>query len=278
MRFSLIVCTVDRTSELERLLASLKVQRQRDFELILVDQNPDDRLVPLLKSYENDLSIIHIREQRRGASRARNIGIEHAGGDLLGFPDDDCWYSPGLLEKVLETFVHHPEVDGLTGSLTDTYGRGVMGRFDPEPGRIEAFNVWARGIEATIFLRRSRVGSIWFDECLGVGSGTMWGAGEGTDLLLRLLDDGKLLCYYPDIVIGHPPFLASYDARASRKAYSYGCGMGRVLRNHRTPLRLKARWLVRPLGGTVLSIATFRLAKALFHFSTFRGRLKGLRS
>jgi len=153
-----------------------------------------------------------------------------------------------------------------------------MGRFDLKPGRIEAFNVWGRGIEATIFLRRSRVKGLRFDESLGVGSGTMWGAGEVTDLLLRLLADGKLLYYYPDIVIGHPPFTTLYDAKASRKAYFYACGMGHVLRIHKTPLRLKAKWLIRPLGGTVLFIMAFKPARVRFHFNIFRGRLRGMLS
>ncbi len=278
MRFSFIVCTVDRTGELEQFLRSLKAQSHKDFELILVDQNSDDRLVPLVRTYEGELSIIHVRVHKRGASRARNVGMEYASGDILSFPDDDCWYPPELLEKVVRTFVSHPEIYGLAGRLTDSHGRGVMGRFDPHPGRIDESNVWSRGIEATIFLRGSGVGSIRFDESLGVGSGTLWGAGEGTDLLLRLLAGGKLLYYYSDIVIVHPPFLVSYDARASRKAYSYGCGMGRVLRNHGTPLRLKAKWLIRPLGGAILSLASLRLARASLYFNTFGGRLRGLRS
>jgi glycosyltransferase involved in cell wall biosynthesis len=278
VRFSLITGTVDRTSELERFLASLKAQSHGDFELIVVDQNPNDRLVPLLRSYEDELSITHIRERKRGLSRTRNIGIEYAGGDILAFPDDDCWYPPDLLGKVVQIFVHHPEIDGLTGRLTDSYGRDVMGRFDRRPSRIEEFNVWTRGIEATTFLRRSRVEGLRFDESLGLGSGTMWAAGEGSDLLLRLLADGKLLYYYPDIVIGHPPFTTLYDAKASRKAYFYGCGMGRVLRNHKTPLRFKAKWLIRPLGGTVLSITGLKPAKALYYFNTFRGRLRGILS
>jgi glycosyltransferase involved in cell wall biosynthesis len=268
--------TVDRTSELERFLASLKTQSHRDFELIVVDQNPDDRLVPLLRSYEDEHSLIHIREPRRGASRARNIGIAYAGGDILAFPDDDCWYPPDLLEKVVQTFVHHPGLDGLTGRVIDSQGRGVMGRFDPKSGRIEAYNVWARAIEFTMFLRVSRIKGLRFDESLGPGSGTEWAAGEGTDLLLRLLADGKLLYYYPDIVIGHPPFTTLYDGRALRKAYSYGCGMGRVLRNHKTPLRQKTKWLIRPLGGSILFLIRFKPARALYHFNIFRGRLRGM--
>ena len=36
----------------------------------------------------------------RGLSRARNAGLAHVEADLVAFPDDDCVYPPGLLERV----------------------------------------------------------------------------------------------------------------------------------------------------------------------------------
>jgi GT2 family glycosyltransferase len=42
MRFSLVVGTIKRTVELDRLLGSLAKQSCQDFELIVVDQNPDN--------------------------------------------------------------------------------------------------------------------------------------------------------------------------------------------------------------------------------------------
>ena len=45
VKFSLILATVDRVTELERFLERLDRQTFRDFELFVVDQNTDDRLV-----------------------------------------------------------------------------------------------------------------------------------------------------------------------------------------------------------------------------------------
>ena len=46
--FALILATVGRTVELNRLFDTLAAQSYRDFEVIVVDQNRDDRLIPVL--------------------------------------------------------------------------------------------------------------------------------------------------------------------------------------------------------------------------------------
>src|SRR5271166_3162469 len=104
---SLIVATVNRVAELDRLLTSLDRQTYKEFEVIVVDQNPNDRLVPLLAKHPR-LSIKHLRCER-GLSRARNAGLQVAKGEIVAIPDDDCWYPDRLLESVTAWFASHPE-------------------------------------------------------------------------------------------------------------------------------------------------------------------------
>ena len=63
-RFSLIVCTVTRTAELEAFLGSLAAQKQPPaFEVIVVDQNPDDRLAPLLDRCRGRFPVRRLRSE-----------------------------------------------------------------------------------------------------------------------------------------------------------------------------------------------------------------------
>src|SRR5207249_3171407 len=70
-KFSLIICTVDRTEQLSVLLASLDAQTFKDFELLVVDQNADDRVEPMIAAYEGRMTVRRLWSPR-GASRARN--------------------------------------------------------------------------------------------------------------------------------------------------------------------------------------------------------------
>ena len=132
VKFSLIMATLGRTNEVERFLSCLDAQTYRCFELIVVDQNPDDRILPFLQPYRTLFPIFHLYSEK-GTSRARNVGLEHVKGDVVGFPDDDCWYPPDLLERVSEYLRERSDLHGITGRVTDWEGT-FDARFDRSSG------------------------------------------------------------------------------------------------------------------------------------------------
>jgi glycosyltransferase involved in cell wall biosynthesis len=274
MRFSLVLATVSRTADLERFLKSLDAQSHRDFELLVVDQNDDDRLHPILAKFESKFPIRHLRCSP-GLSLARNVGLKEVQGDLVAFPDDDCWYPHHLLDSVDRFLTKNSQWDGLSGRCTDEHGNSSMGRFHKSAGRITYFNVWRRLTSFGLFLRSEAVSkSGGFDETLGVGSGTPWGAAEEMDFLLRCLQRGARVFYDPDLIVHHPVTVSDYDDRAVQRHLSYSRGMGRVLGLHRYPLWYVMWYLIRPLGGAIM-FAALNPRRAHYHFYAFRGRLVG---
>ncbi len=275
MRFSLILATVGRTVEIERLLESLVDQHVGDLELIVVDQNDDSRLQPVIEKYSTIFSTIHITVGR-GLSKARNIGLRHATGDVIAFPDDDCWYPSGTLARVQQQLSDKRLLAGITGRSVSPSGAPTSGRWEIKSGLVTRANAFRRAISFTIFLRRSAVLNHSFDETLGLGAQTPWGAGEETDYLLQVIDNGGEVLYDPELTVYHPPVGAGpYDAPARRKARSYGRGMGRVLRKHGYPFVRVAYHLARPVLGAALAIVSGRPAKASYHIAVFTGRLEG---
>jgi glycosyltransferase involved in cell wall biosynthesis len=274
--FSLLLGTVGRVAEPRRLLESLEAQTCRDFEIIVVDQNEDDRLGALLDRFGAELSITRIR-CARGLSRARNAGLPRCGGELIALPDDDCWYPPTLLEEVARVFREHPAAGFVTTRWQDQYGSDGFGRWPRQGERVGPHHVWTRAISFTLFFRRTAMDRIGgFDERLGVGAGTPWGSGEETDYLLRALEAGIEGWHEPACVVRHPRMLPERHAQAIARAAAYGRGIGFVLRKHRAGARRILRFLARPLAGALLAAATLRGRKAIFHLMVFEGRCAGL--
>nr|MBA2294088.1 glycosyltransferase family 2 protein [Actinomycetota bacterium] len=102
--FQLVVTTVGRLPELERLLASIRSQTATGIHVVVVDQSGGDEVEALCSRYEPELTLTHVRSEA-GASSGRNAGIRQIearpdGHRIVAFPDDDCWYSPTLLADV----------------------------------------------------------------------------------------------------------------------------------------------------------------------------------
>jgi len=276
LKVSLILATINRTLEVQRFLEHLNGQSFRDVQLIMVDQNPDDRLVPILERFRQECDIIHIRTDVPGVSRARNMGIQYIQGDIVAFPDDDCWYPSRLLERVSQTMESNTRWHGISGRLIDDKGRPGQGGFDYRKGCITKHNIWRRVNTNTIFLRKAVVEAVGgFDESLGPAAGNHWGASEDVDFVLGALKKSFSLFYLPELEIGHPDPLAQYNDAAIVRAFTYGCGMGRVLEKHSYPGWYVIYYLIRPLGGYMLAIAQADLKRAKYHWNVFKGRWYG---
>ena len=268
VNFSLVVATVGRTNEVHRLFETLCAQTYTDFEAIIVDQNKDGRLDNLILQYQTKLRLRHVRAEKRGHAHANNVGLEYVTGDVIGFPDDDCWYPPDLLENVARILRDHPEFDGVSG-------REVTGKWHRKAGPIGRLDLWKRHISFTLFYRRSLIEGLTFDESMGPGAGTKWGAGEETDFLIRAMRKGVVF-YDPSLRIGHPAWAAApYSRDIRKKAQSYGRAMGHVLKMHGYPIHFAAWQCFRPLAGAVLSAARGRFAKARYHLAILAGRAEG---
>lgn len=275
LRFSLVVGTIGRSTELDRLLSSLKTQSQKNFEVIIVDQNLDQRVNQVIVAYADTFPIKHVQSEI-GLSHARNVGLGYASGELIAFPDDDCWYPPSALEQVDHFFCEHPTIDVVNGMAIDTDGVPCCGRWDTKPGYINRWNVWKRGISFTIFMRSKVIETTGlFDETLGVGTTSGFSAGEETSYLLRAIQSGVRIYYNPKIHIYHPTDQPAYDSIRKKRAYNYGMGLGRVLRLHRYPVWFSAYHMLRPLGGSFLALVTGKINKSEYHFQLFKGKIKG---
>ena len=121
--FSLVLATVDREKEVSCYLESLSAQTFRDIEVIVIDQNTTDFLVPYLESFQSRTGIPVKRVvSKRGLSHARNVGLREVQGEWVAFPDDDCLYPQHFLHQVKKVIEENPYIDGLSTLVTDLQG------------------------------------------------------------------------------------------------------------------------------------------------------------
>jgi glycosyltransferase involved in cell wall biosynthesis len=112
IKISVIVPTYNRVDCLLRCLAALEKQTldHSAFEIVVVDDGSTDdtreRLQPLIASG----AIRYFHQSNSGPSRARNVGIKAARGELLLFIGDDIIATPQFLAEHLA--FHQQSADG----------------------------------------------------------------------------------------------------------------------------------------------------------------------
>lgn len=270
---SLILATVGRTDQLNRLFDSFAAQTFSNFEVIVIDQNTDDRLRPHLERAKClGIAVKHLKHFPANLAAARNAGIDAALGEWIGFPDDDCWYDPNLLELVATRFTRNDKPTGV-----------VVRWVEQAEQPLQAANLtWERSAafrdvpvsSITLFCHRGLFKNIGgFDSRLGVGQ--WFGAGEETDFVLRALRSGAFLTYLPAAEVHHAVASDKPDTTPqARQAIRYRArGTGALYAKHKLPLWVIARGLIAPVVRPLLKGSFSDLA---YGFAIVLGRLDGL--
>jgi glycosyltransferase involved in cell wall biosynthesis len=266
-RFSLIVPTLGRTTQLAELFASIANQKRNDVELIVVDQNDDDRVAPLLQAVQSEIAVLHLRLEERSQSAARNAGLEASSGEIIAFPDDDCWYPTSLLDQVDDWFRKNPEYAVLAVGALDNEGVSSGNRWIQDACNISPVNVLRTTFCSSLFvsgLARSR--RVRFDPKMN--------RGEETDFILRLLATGLRGRFDRSMHIHHPRRDMLSGTVSRERARSYGAGMGRLVRRH-SLIMLWLGLVTYDLTRALLVSARGQFVNAGFCFAHAEGLLRG---
>lgn len=207
----LFITTTDaaggRSGDLERLLSSIEAALAgRDWRMLLLVQHAFSEADIAAGIPANvDVGII---PNRVSASRARNLLLHEAREQgllaetqLVAFPDDDCWYPDGSLERILTLFRIDQALDFWFcryASAPQSPARALA----MEMRAPSVFQVAAEASSNTIFLRSRILENLGeFDEELGVG--TENNGGEDTDYALRAYRQSRKCRFIDRALIGH---------------------------------------------------------------------------
>jgi len=100
LHISVVMPVYNRVHLAKRAIESVLCQSLRSFELIVVDDGSTEDIRSVVESFA-DARVIYARQNNRGASAARNYGIDLARGSYISFLDSDDIYLPRHLEMAM---------------------------------------------------------------------------------------------------------------------------------------------------------------------------------
>ena len=104
-RVSVVVCSYNGAATLAECLESLGRLRYPDYEVILVDDGSTDDTPAIAARFP---TVRTIRQENKGLSESRNVGLRAASGAIIAYTDSDCYADPDWLTHL----VHQLEATG----------------------------------------------------------------------------------------------------------------------------------------------------------------------
>ncbi|MFA1772577.1 glycosyltransferase family 2 protein [Rufibacter glacialis] len=244
---SVVICTRNRSSQLQRCLEMLQALECTPTEIIVIDNAPEDTSTfDVARQVDG---VTYVKEPRPGLDIARNTGIHQARCPVVAFVDDDVVVHPQWVFHIWETF-QDPEIAAMTGLviakelMTEaqvifekhwSFNRGYQSkRFDTRFFQDNiAFGppVWEIGAGANMAFRKEifeKTG--YFDEILDVGAA---GCNGDSEMWHRILAHGLVIRYNPRAIVFHEHRRDLQSLRRQIYFYMRGFITAALLQQHR---------------------------------------------
>lgn len=275
MLISLVMPTLNRYDDIDLLMQSLQRQTYKNFELIVIDQNDNNKVEEIVSKYKEEIVVKYVKSDKIGLSYNRNIGIKMAKGKIIAFPDDDCVYEDDTLEKVIKFFEENDDYrlyscKTMDANKVDCFKKMYDGRCE-----ISSTNIMDTLTSITFFINFKNDNYTRFDEKLGVGG--EYGSGEEIDYVLDLLSKGYKGRYFGENIIYHPAKKHSKSKEKYQRDFNYGRGFGAlckkeiVYRKNYKFIKVMGYKILRNIGGIILN------KDRDYHDATIKGRIEGFR-
>jgi len=114
IKISIIIPVYNSELYIDRCIQSAINQTLKEIEIICIDDNSTDNSFEILKKYEkidNRVKVIHLTKNK-GVSNSRNIGIELATGEFIGFMDSDDYADNEFFENLYKQSNGYDELIG----------------------------------------------------------------------------------------------------------------------------------------------------------------------
>lgn len=143
-----------------KCLSSVKALRTPPLEVIVVLDGESGNSDKVVKEFDVKVLKKTIQE---GPALARNLGAQHARGEILFFIDADVTVPADIIEEIINSFQKHPDLDAMIGSYDDepfesnflSQYKNLMHHFVHQTSNIRASTFWGAcgAIRRDVFLK-----------------------------------------------------------------------------------------------------------------------------
>ena len=162
MKLSVIVPVYNVEAYLDKCLDSLVNQTLEDMEIIVVnDGSPDNSQVIIdrfVKNYPE--KVIGLKKENGGQASARNLALQYAKGQYVGFVDGDDWVDTEMFETMYNKALSE-HTDIVICNTMDHYDDRVVYHWQSDVGKLRKC-----GSVCNKIFRRDMIGSVCFPEGL----------------------------------------------------------------------------------------------------------------
>jgi glycosyltransferase involved in cell wall biosynthesis len=193
---SVVVPLYNAEKEVQSVLGEIRKQTYQNVEVTVVDDGSTDQTLSVaVEACSQMANAKAVGTNHRGASHARNVGLQACRGDTVIFMEADCTYSEDYIQKAVELLEAQPEMSAvcLTGAPLKLRHTLAVECIDVEnkvqhrllnEGKIRPFYAWV--------YRRQAISSVGgFDEKLFQG--------EDKDLFRRFEGAGYKVGWIPGV-------------------------------------------------------------------------------
>lgn len=223
IQISIIIPTINSLYKLKKLMKSLHVSKNLsnikfNYEIIIVTQSQS---IDFQNYFGQNIKVHY--SFIKNLSKAKNIGINNAKGDLICILDDDVQVKKDFFKNTI-LYKKNFFFGCIKFNNTNIFFNKRMKKIEQS---INKNNFGMCLASAMFFLKKCK---IKFDENFGLGS--KYPSSEESDLVLRSLKKIKIF-YNPNIVIYHPNVQDQSNLKNIRsKFFLYGFGHGAFLKKN----------------------------------------------
>ncbi len=227
---SVCINTKNRPQHLSACLKSLRQNKFKDFEIIVVDQSNKTEVINANKKLTSLSSkISYFQSVEKGVGRAKNYALSRVRGKIIAFTDDDCLVDKNWIRNIVFSFARHKNIMGIFGEVLPFKPELHRGQICPCTFTYNKERIisqpelhWQNiGFGNNMAFRKEIFDKIgYFRNWLGPGS--IGSNAEEAEFALRGLIKGYKLLYNQKVVVYHNRWLTKEEYQ--RQCLSYSCG------------------------------------------------------